>query len=45
MAINYPLTLPTIKSFKSIRLYTNNAVAVARSPYTFATQVQEFSGQ
>jgi hypothetical protein len=45
MSINYPLTMPNIKSFKSIRLYSINAVAVARSPYTHVTQVQQFAGQ
>jgi hypothetical protein len=45
MSISYPLYLPDTKSFKSIRLYAINSVGVARSPYTFQTQVQEFNGQ
>lgn len=45
MAIVYPLTLPTTKSFRRIRLYAINTVGVARSPYTHGTQVQEFAGQ
>jgi len=45
MAINYPLTMPTTKSFRRIRLYAINTVGVARSPYTHGTQVQEFQGQ
>jgi len=45
MSITYPLQIPNIKSFKSVRLYAINAIGIARSPFTFATQVQDFSGQ
>lgn len=43
--VTYPLTLPTTKYPRKIRMYAINTVAVARSPYTHATQVQEFAGQ
>lgn len=45
MSITYPLTIPSSISPKRVRLFSINAVAVARSPFDFTTQVQEFSGQ
>lgn len=45
MAVTYPLTIPTTKSFRQVRLYAINTVGVARSPFTHTIQVQEFSGQ
>jgi len=45
MAINYPLALPTITGVRSIELQATNAVAVSRSPFTFASQVHAYSGQ
>lgn len=43
--VTYPLSLPTTKAPRKVRLYAINTVAMARSPYTHATQVQEFAGQ
>ena len=45
MAINYPLTLPTVTGVRSIELQASNAVAISRSPFTFASQVHAYSGQ
>ena len=45
MAINYPLTLPTATGVRSIELQASNAVAISRSPFTFASQVHAYSGQ
>ena len=45
MAINYPLALPTVTGVRSIELQATNAVAVSRSPFTFASQVHAYSGQ
>lgn len=45
MAISYPMTLPTNIGFASIEFRAVNAVAVSRSPFTFSTQVQNYSGQ
>ena len=45
MAISYPVALPTNITFASIDLRAVNAVAVSRSPFTFSTQVQNYSGQ
>lgn len=45
MAINYPLALPTVTGVRSIEMQATNAVAVSRSPFTFASQVHAYSGQ
>ena len=47
MAINYdiPFALPTVTGVRSIELQATNAVAVSRSPFTFASQVHAYSGQ
>lgn len=45
MTISYPLTPPSTIAPKRVRFYAINTVGVARSPYTHATQVQEFNGQ
>jgi len=45
MAISYPLTLPTTKAPKRVRLTAINTVGFARSPFTHMTQVQEYAGQ
>ena len=45
MAISYPLSLPTDIGIANIELRAQNAVAVSQSPFTFATQVQAYSGQ
>jgi len=43
--ITYPLALPTVTGVRSIELQATNAVAVSRSPFTFASQVHAYSGQ
>lgn len=45
MAISYPLALPTITGVQGLELRASNAVAVSRSPFTFASQVHAYSGQ
>ena len=45
MAISYPLSLPTSIGIARIELRATNAVAVSRSPFTFATQVHAYAGQ
>lgn len=45
MAISYPLALPTHTGIRSIELRATNAVAYARSPFTFAGQAFAYSGQ
>lgn len=45
MAINYPLALPAVTGVRGIELQATNAVAVSRSPFTFASQVHAYSGQ
>ncbi len=45
MTISYPLELPTTPAARRINLFSASNVAVNRSPYTFATQVQSFPGQ
>lgn len=44
MTISYPLTLPTSVSPSSVRFTSIEAIAVSRSPFTFARQVQEHAG-
>lgn len=45
MSITYPLDLPTSIGIAEIELTASNAVAVSRSPFTFATQTHGYSGQ
>lgn len=45
MAISYPLTMPDTSSIQSIELLARNAVAVSRSPFTYAEQVHAYPGQ
>lgn len=45
MAITYPLSLPTDSGIAAIKLSAVNAVAVSRSPFTFATQVHAYDGE
>lgn len=46
MAITYPLSLPVAtKAIQSIEIRAVNAVAYARSPFTFAGQAFAYSGQ
>lgn len=45
MAIVYPLSLPTDSGIAAIKLSAANAVAVSRSPFTFATQVHAYDGE
>lgn len=45
MTISYPLALPTHTGFAQIELRATNAVAYARSPFTFAGQAFAYSGQ
>lgn len=45
MTISYPLTLPSNDAApKRITFFAIESVALSRSPYTFATQVQEHQG-
>jgi hypothetical protein len=45
MAISYPLSFPNNSSIRSIDLTTRNAIAVSRSPFTYAEQIHSYSGQ
>ena len=45
MAISYPLSFPNNNSICSIDLTTRNAIAVSRSPFTYAEQIHSYSGQ
>lgn len=45
MAISFPLSIPSSCKPKRVQFYAVNAVNLSRSPFTFDTQVQEFSGQ
>jgi len=45
MAIQYPLSLPTVSGIQSIVLRTKNATAISASPFTFKQQVVAFTGQ
>ena len=45
MAISYPLSFPNNTSIRSIDLTTRNAIAVSRSPFTYAEQIHSYSGQ
>jgi hypothetical protein len=46
MSINYPVSTPTdVIGIADIQLSATNAVAVSKSPFTFATQVHAYSGE
>ena len=45
MAITYPISTPTDIGIAQIELGATNAVAVSKSPFTFATQVHAYSGE
>lgn len=45
MAISYPVSTPTDIGIAEIQLTATNAIAVSRSPFTFATQVHAYSGE
>jgi len=45
MAIIYPLSMPTVKTLKSIRLQAKNVVAISQSPFTLKQQVVSHTGQ
>ena len=46
MAISYPVSTPTdVIGIAQIDLGATNAVAVSKSPFTFATQVHAYSGE
>lgn len=45
MAIAFPLSLPTSIGIASIELTAINAVAISRSPFTFAQQIHTYPGQ
>jgi len=45
MAITYPLTFPTHTGIRNIQLRAVNAVALSQSPFTYAQQVHDYSGQ
>ena len=45
MAINFPLSLPTVTRVRSVELRAINAVAYSQSPFTFAGQAHAYQGQ
>jgi hypothetical protein len=45
MAVSYPISTPTDIGIAEIQLTATNAIAVSRSPFTFATQVHAYSGE
>lgn len=45
MTITYPLPFPTVTGVRSVSLRAMNAVALERSPFTFAQQAQAYAGQ
>lgn len=45
MPVTYPLTLPSTPGFRSASFKPRSAVAVARSPFSFAEQAQAYDGQ
>lgn len=45
MAISYPLSMPAEPCPQSVEFRAINAVAVSRSPFTFAQQVHAYPGQ
>lgn len=45
MAVSYPISTPTDIGIAEIQLTATNAIAVSRSPFTFATQVHAYPGE
>lgn len=45
MAISYPVSIPTGIGIAQIELRAVNAVALSRSPFTFASQAHAYQGQ
>ena len=45
MAISYPLSVPSTNTIRTIQFTAVNAVAYARSPFTFSGQSYAYSGQ
>jgi hypothetical protein len=45
VAVTYPLSLPTNRTFAQISIRAKNVVAVSRSPFTLQTQVLKYSGE
>ncbi len=45
MAISYPLSMPTTVGPSNVTFYATHATSVSRSPFTFASQVQSYTGQ
>lgn len=45
MAISYPLSLPATNAVSSITFTANNAVAYARSPFTFSGEAHAYPGE
>lgn len=45
MTISYPLEFPSGVAPKRINFFGVNAVSISRSPFTFDSQTQQFSGQ
>jgi len=45
VAITFPISTPTDIGIAQIELGATNAVAVSKSPFTFATQVHAYSGE
>ena len=45
MSISYPVFAPTDIGIAEIQLTATNAIAVSRSPFTFATQVHAYPGE
>lgn len=45
MAISYPINTPTSIGIAQVELSATNAVAISKSPFTFATQVHAYSGE
>lgn len=45
MAVSYPISTPTGIGIAEIQLSATNAVALSRSPFTFAAQAHAYSGE
>jgi len=45
MAITYPLLLPAVKDIKTINFRSVNTVGISTSPFTYAQQVYQYTGQ
>lgn len=44
MSIVYPLSMPSVKKFSSFQLTLAHSIGTTTSPWSFASQVQNFSG-